>query len=108
MGQCMHHGPGPYPAVARPMRSMITLLALSVHSSSSAHGPVRTRASWTQQGRARLLLLTHRADPAIHTTGNPTAPLCTSKQVKRGPEGRRTMLSAHMWNLLPLPSQWKT
>lgn len=40
MRQCLQQNLGHYPAVARPMRSMITLLALSVHSSSSAQGPV--------------------------------------------------------------------
>lgn len=34
---------GSYPAVASPIRSIMTRLALSVHSSSSPHGPERDR-----------------------------------------------------------------
>lgn len=42
--QCLHQNElGMYPAVASPILSMITLLALSVHSSSSAQGPEKAR-----------------------------------------------------------------
>lgn len=65
------------------MRSMITLLALSVHSSSSAHGPVTMR----QQELAK-----QAKAPASDSRSGPyrphrdlRAPLHTREQPKRGP-----------------------